>query len=357
MKKQALLVACLAVLLILISLAGACSKTTSTTQLPASSTTASSTSTAAQPIVMRCAAEFAPPEPISLVLKDMETTIPQVTNGQVKFEYYPAAQLYTFADAVPALQAGGLEMGINGMPISFFVPEWDVICNVIFLIDDNAHLQRLCDTSAYKDLCARMIAKGIRPLTRVYPMDDQPLFNSKHPIATLDDFKGLKFSVGPGPTFLEAMTLLSGSKPINVPVAEVPSALETGMMDGSPFPWPVMTFMDLPRIMPYVTLVPFGLAFPVGLVVSEKWWDTLPADLQQTLQKAFEDAMAKYGAMVVQVGDEQQKKFTETPGTTVTELTPAEKASWVDALKPLYDKMKQDPNLRAIMDAADATRQ
>lgn len=360
MRKQILLVSCLMVVLVLTSLISACAKEAVTSSTAPSTATTSATSSApapVQPIVMRCASEFAPPEPISLVLKDMETAVPAATNGRVKFEYYPAAQLYTFADAIPALQAGGLEMGINGMPISFFVPEWDVICNLIFLVEDNAHLQRLCDTSAYQDLCTRMITKGVRPLTRVYPMDDQPLFNSRHPIATLADLKGLKFSVGPGPTFLEAMTVLSGSKPINVPVAEVPSSLETGMMDGSPFPWPVMTFMDLPRIMPYVTLVPFGLAFPVGLVVSDKWWNTLPPDLQQTLQKVFEDAMAKYGAMVVQVGDEQQKKYTETPGTKVTELTPAETARWMDALKPLYDKMKQDPNLRAIIDAADATRQ
>jgi TRAP-type C4-dicarboxylate transport system substrate-binding protein len=306
---------------------------------------------------MRCAAEFAPPEPISLILKEMETTVPQVTNGRVKFEYYPAAQLYTFADAIPALQAGDLEMGINGMPIAFFVPEWDIMCGLLFLIEDEAHLERIEATDAYKDLCARMEARGIKTLTKVYPMDDQPLFNGRHPIAKLEDFAGLKLSVGGAPSFLEATAMLSGSKPINVPVSEVPSALETGLMDGSPFPWPVMTFMDLPRIMPYVTEVPYGLAFPVGLVVSAKWWNKLPADLQTTLQKAFEDAMAKYGTMIVQVGDEQQKKFTDTPGTTVTKLTDAEMSRWMDTLKPLYDKEMQDPNLKAIIDAANATRQ
>lgn len=340
MNKYRALVSCLVLMLILVPLIGACAKGP----------------TPEKPMVVRCASEFAPPEPISLILKELETTIPQETGGRVKFEYYPAAQLYTFADAIPALQAGGLEMGINGMPISFFVPEWDVICNLVYLVEDNAHLQRLCDTDAYKDLCARMEAKGIKPLTRVYPMDDQPLFNSKHPIATLEDLRGLKFSVGPGPTMLEAMTILSGSKPINVPVAEVPSALETGMMDGSPFPWPVMTFMDLPRIMPYVTLVPFGLSFPVGLVASTEWWDTVPPDLQKTLQRVFEDAMAKYGETVVQVGDEQQRIYTENPNTTVTELTAAETARWMEALKPLYDRMKQDPNLLAIIEAAEATR-
>jgi C4-dicarboxylate-binding protein DctP len=291
-----------------------------------------------------------------MVMKELETTVPAATGGRVKFEYYPAAQLYTFPDAVTAMAAGDLEMGMNGMPISFFVPEWDIICNLLFLVNDNAHLQRLAATDTFKAMSARMESQGIKPITKVYPMGDQPLFNNKRPIVKLEDFKGLKLSVGPGPTFLESMTLLAGSAPVNVPVPEVPSALETGMVDGSPFPWPVMSFIDFPRLLPYVTEVPFGLSFPVGLAVSAKWWNTLPADLQMTLQTTFEEAMTKYGAMVVGVNDQQKKIYTDSPNTTVTVLTDAQLAVWKDALKPLYDKTKQNPNLLAIIQAADATR-
>jgi TRAP-type C4-dicarboxylate transport system substrate-binding protein len=358
MNKYRLLISCLALILVLTLLMSACAEPEpAPAPAPSPAPAPAPTPAPEKTTVMRCAAEFAPPEPISLVLKEMETVVPEATGGKVKFEYYPAAQLYTFSDAVMAMKAGDLEMGINGNPISFFVPEWDMMCNLLFLVEDNAHLQRIYDTDAYKDLCARMEANGIKPITRVYPMDDQPLFNNDRPIVKPEDLQGLKFSVGPGPTFLEAMTLLSGSKPINVPVAEVPSALETGMMDGSPFPWPVMTFMDLPRILPYVTLMPFGLSFPVGLVVSNKWWNDLSPDLQQTLQGIFEDTMAKYGEMVITVGDEQQKLYTENPDTTVTELTAEEMAVWKDTLKPLYDKLGQDPNLLSIIEAAEATRQ
>ena len=346
MKKYRGWLILLALVLVLTSFVGACTKEETPAPAPAP----------AQPIVMRCASEFAPPELISVILQELVTTIPQQTAGRVKFEYYPAAQLYTFPDAVAAMQAGDLEMGINGMPISFLVPEWDIICSLPFLVEDGAHLQRLSDTTAYKDLSARMEAMGIKPLTKVYPMDVQPLFNRKRPIATLEDLRGLKLSVGPGPTFLEAMTILSGSKPVNIPIPEVPASLETGMVDGSPFPWPVQVYIEFPRLMPYVTLDPCGLSFPVGLVVSTKWWKTLPSDLQQTLQGIFETAMDRYGKEIVAVGEEQKKVFTNTPGTTVTKLTAAERARWLGALKPLYDKMRQNANLLAIMQAADATR-
>jgi len=307
-------------------------------------------------IVIRCAGEFAPPELISVILKELEAKIPQETGGLVKFEYYPAAQLYTFPDAIVALKAGDLEMGFNGMPISFFQPEWDVICGLPFLVNDRDHLLRFENTKAYKDLCARMEAKGIKPLTKVYPMDDQPFFNSKHPITKLEDLKGLKLSVGPSPTFIEATAILTGSKPINIPVAEVPSSLETGVVDGSPFPWPVQVFMDLPRLMPYVTTIPYGVSFPVGLVVSAKWWNTVPPDLQTKLQMIFEEAMQKYDRGIVELGDKQQQRYANTPGTTVSMLSADEQARWIEALKPLYDKIRQNPDLSAIMKAAESTK-
>lgn len=342
MKKSKLIVFCVMVILVFIPLTGAFTKGEAKTNK--------------KQIVMRCAGEFGPPELISVILKEMESKVAQETGGRVKFEYYPAAQLYTFPDAIVALKAGDLEMGFNGMPISFFQPEWDVICGLPFLVNDRNHLLRFQDTKAYKDLCARMEAKGIKPVTKVYPMDGQPLFNSKHPITKLEDLKGLKLSVGPSPTWIEATAILSGSKPINIPVPEVPSSLETGVVDGSPFPWPVQVFMDLPRLMPYVTIVPYGVSFPVGLVVSAKWWKTVPADLQTKLQMIFEDAMKKYDEGIVKLGAEQQQRYTNTPGTTVSMLSADEQARWIAALKPLYDKIRQDPELSAIIKAAESTK-
>ena len=60
----------------------------------------SQTSANKKPIMMRCASEFAPPELISVILKEMEEKVTRETDGRVKFEYYPAAQLYTFPDSM-----------------------------------------------------------------------------------------------------------------------------------------------------------------------------------------------------------------------------------------------------------------
>jgi len=305
---------------------------------------------------MRCAGEFAPPEAISVVITNLQTKIPQVTNNRVKFEYYPAAQLYTFPDGITALKNGGLEMGFNGMPLAFLSPEWDLLCGIPFLINDNAHLKRFEETDAYKAFCKRQEATGIKPLTKVIAMGDQPIFNNKRAIAKLEDLKGIKFSSGPSPTLIQSLTLLSGSKPINVPVAEMATSLETGVFDGSMFPWPVQVFLPLPKILPYVLNINYAVSYPVGLMVSVKWWNTVPTDLQQILQKAFEEAMAEYDTQITKVSSDQFGIFKNTAGTTVTELTPAEKARWTDTLKPLYDKVGQDAKLADIIKAAQATK-
>jgi TRAP-type C4-dicarboxylate transport system substrate-binding protein len=364
MKRFLAMATILAILLVSLSLIAGCggqppAPSTSAPSQPAAPTPAASpppSPAAAQQIKMRCAGEFAPPEAISVVLTELQTTIPQVTNNRVKFEYYPAAQLYNHPDGITALKAGGLEMGFNGMPLAFLSTEWDLLCGIPFLINDSAHLKRFEESNAYKNFSQRLEAQGIKPLTKVYAMGDQPIFNNKRAVAKLEDLKGIKFSSGPAPTLMESLTLLSGSKPINVPVSEMATSLETGVFDGSMFPWPVQVFLPLPKILPYVTNVNYAVSFPIGLVVSAKWWNSLPSDLQPVLQKTFEDAMTKYDGMITKVSAEQFDIFKKTPGTTVTELTPAEKDRWTETLKPLYDKVGKDPNLAELVQAAQATK-
>jgi TRAP-type C4-dicarboxylate transport system substrate-binding protein len=360
MKRSLAFVILATILLVSLTLISGCAQSSTPSPAPAPPKSQAApppaTTAAAQTIKMRCAGEFAPPEAISVILKEMETTIPQVTNNRVKFEFYPAAQLYTFPDSITALQAGGLEMAFNGMPLAFLSPEWDLLCGVPFLINDSAHLKRFEETDAYKKFCQRLEAQGIKPLTKVYAMGDQPVFNNKRAVAKLEDLKGIKFSSGPAPTLMESLTLLCGSKPMNVPVAEMATSLETGVFDGSMFPWPVQVFLPLPKILPYVTNINYAVSFPVGLAVSVKWWNGLPADLQQILQKSFEDAMTKYDVQITKISAEQFDIFKKTPGTTVTELTPAEKARWTDTLKPLYDRVGKDANLAELVKAAQATK-
>lgn len=307
-----------------------------------------------KPMVIRLATEFSPVELIMVSMKKVQEAIPEKTGGLVKLELYPAGTLYNFPDAMVALKAGQLEMGFNGRPAAPIIREWDVITSLPFLFDDRAHFMRFQETDAYKHLCARMEAMGIKPLTRVYPMGNEHIMNSKRPVETLDDLRGLKLTVPPGGVLTEAMKVL-GVTSVPVPIPELPSALETGMVDGLECHHVPQVFIEFPRLVPYCTVTNICW-YGAGLAASAKWWNTVPPDLQETLQGIFEDAMDGYGEATFAFSEEQFGIYKATPGTVVTQLPAAEKAKWVEALKPLRDKLKKDPKIREIIEAADSIR-
>ena len=114
-------------------------------------------------------------------------------------------------------------------------------------------------------------------------------------------------------------------------------------------------FVEFQRLTPYCTRCNICW-FSIGLAASTKWWDTVPPDLQQTLQSIFNDAIDTWGESIFAFDDEQFEIYKATPGTVITQLSDAEKARFKDALKPLYDKLKENPNFREIIEAAEATR-
>jgi len=320
---------------------GGCAKPTPTPEKP--------TPTPEKPIVIRLAAAFSPAEMIIQSMQELETTIPQETNGRVKFEVYPAATLYGFSDALVALQAGELEMTFIGRPSGAVLPEWDVITSLPFLFDDRAHLLRFMETDAYKHVCDRVEAMGIKTLTRVYPYGKENIMNSKRPIEKLEDIQGLKISGPPGGVLTEAYTLW-GATPAPIPIPELTTALETGMVDGLECHMVPLPFTDFDRLTPYCTRCNICW-FSIGLAASTKWWDTVPPDLQQTLQPIFNDAIDTWGEAIFAFDDAQFEIYKSSPGTVITQLSDAEKARFKDALKPLYDKLKEDPNIREIIEA------
>jgi C4-dicarboxylate-binding protein DctP len=307
-----------------------------------------------KPILMRCATVFPPVESLPMILKQLEATIPKETNDRVKFEFYPAATLYNQPDALVALQSGDLEMAFGGVMVGFVFPEWEVITSLPLLFNDLGNYMRFLETSAYQNLGKRMKAKGMVQLTKVYPMGANALFNSKRPLKSPKDFQGLKVSVPPSKIFLEAINQL-GAKAVSIPVPELPAALETGMVDATPNSFAVMPHIDLPRLMPYTTMVPINM-FALGLIVSSKWWDTVPNDLQAKLDTIFSSAVEKWKDETLSICEKNINIYKATSGTVVTHLSDVEIAEWRKALKPLYDDLKKKPNLREIIDAAEKTR-
>ncbi|MCO6384412.1 TRAP transporter substrate-binding protein [Oceanicola sp. 502str15] len=122
------------------------------------------------------------------------------------------------------------------------------------------------------------------------------------PITTAADFKGLKIRV-----FAPAQARMVeelGGEPISMPISEVYSALQRGVIDGMITGADQIKPMSAWEVTPNITDI--GIA-PLGayIVISQKAWDGLPEDIQQILtdmQDEFTDVGWSTGTENTKIG-------------------------------------------------------
>lgn len=307
-------------------------------------------------IRMRGASDHPPVAPHCVILKKFEKNILEETKGRVKFEWYPGGELYKQADALVALQRGTLQYAVGGNFLASVSQGWDLISGLPFLFDDDAHFERFLNTDGYKIINDNLEARGITHLCHFGQYGAAQIFNSKHSVEKLEDFKGLKIRFPPQPMFLEMAKAL-GITSISCSPSEVITALETGMVDGNLAHAFSMHSYGMEKSCPYMTKCNI-IRTDVTMVVNKKWWNNLSPDIQQIILNVFEKGRQKIVNIVTAGSEKLYAGFAAVPGNVVTEITKTEKARWLEALKPLYDKARaRSKECRMVIEAAESTRQ
>ena len=336
---------CLALMLVLMPLVGACAKKEEPAPAPAPPPE--------KPIVIRFTTTWPPVDPTVVVTKELESIIPEATNGRVKFEMYPGGQLYGMVEEIMAVQKGDVEMTWGGGCLSVLSPEWDAMTNLPFIFEDEAHFQRFLETGAGKALLDRMAAMGLKHIAYIGAAGATNLYNNKHPVATLDDLKGVKYAMPPFPT-LAVVAEEWGIQTVSLATPEVATAIETGMMDGITGNVSAALAWNLKELCPYVTICKFGISADF-FAINTTFWNSLPADIQQVLAEVFAEQAQKLQTMRRQQV-EQHFVDIEAAGGVVTRITGAERDIWRAAAQPAYDLVMQDPNVKEVVEAIESVR-
>ena len=114
------------------------------------------------------------------------------------------------------------------------------------------------------------------------------LYNTKKPIKTIEDLKGLKFRVIGNPMFVDMMNALGGNG-VAMGYDQVFSALQTGVIDGAENNPPSYVFSNHYTAAKYYSLTEH-LIIPEVLVFSKKAWTALSSDDQDLIKKFAREA-------------------------------------------------------------------
>ncbi|SHN82147.1 TRAP transporter substrate-binding protein [Bradyrhizobium erythrophlei] len=291
---------------------------------------------AAQTKAVFKASDVQPPGyPTVAATENLGKKLSEATQGRLSIQMYPSMQLGGEKETIEQTQIGAIQMSrVSVGTMGPIVDDINVI-NMPFLFKNTAHANKMMDGPIGQELLDKITASPNANLVALCWMDSgaRSLYNTKHPIKTIEDVKGLKFRVIGNPIFVDMMNALGGNG-VAMGYDQVFSALQTGVIDGAENNMPSYVFSNHYTAAKHVSLTEH-LIIPEMLVFSKRVWNTLSADDQGLIKKFAREAQLEERVF----WNEYEQKALEkakAAGSQIVEI--ADKTPFQNAVKPVWDK-------------------
>jgi TRAP-type transport system periplasmic protein len=148
------------------------------------------------------------------------------------------------------------------------------------------------------------------------------VFNTKRPIAKIDDLSGLKFRVGGG--MVSEIGKALGMNVTLKPAPESYELLSTGVMDGTLFPAESIESFKIDKVIRHATTFPGGL-YNVSFVfmMNPAKYDSLPADVKKVVDELSGEFAARMFGRGWDKADRRGLAFMQASGVSFTKADPA----------------------------------
>lgn len=265
------------------------------------------------------------------------------TQGRINIKLYPGTSLVQGDQTreFSALRQGVIDMAV-GSTINWSPQVKSLnLFSMPFLFPDFKAVDAVTQGEVGQEIFKTLEKGGVVPLAwgeNGY----REISNSKHPIKTPADLKGMKIRVVGSPLFLDTFTAL-GANPTQMSWADAQPAMASGAVDGQENPVSVYMAAKLQSVgQKYMTMWGY-MNDPLIFVVNKDIWNSWSKEDQAIVRQAALDA-AKEEIAIARKGlveaDKPLLKDLAALGVTVTTPNAAEREAFVKATRPVYDKWK-----------------
>ena len=262
------------------------------------------------------------------------------TDGRIEVKVFPQSQLANGSQKaeLEMLQSGVIDMTWDSpIILALFLDKRFDVFNLPWLYPSMEVANKVADGPMGALAMKWLEEKGIVGLG-IGVNGYRELTNSKHPITTPDDMKGIKFRVAGSKLYLETFRLL-GANAVTMSFGEVFTSLQQGVIDGQENPTAIIDSSRLYEVQKYLTMWHYSFD-PLILCVNKKVFDGLsPAD-RKAIREAAREAVAYERA----VSAEEEKRLPEElkkKGMQVNNLTPAQIAAFKTKVQPVYAMVQE----------------
>jgi tripartite ATP-independent transporter DctP family solute receptor len=226
-----------------------------------------------------------------------------------------------------ATRSGALDAAVlTGGVVSSVVPELSVF-DIPFLFRDEAHAKAVMQGPIGAKIAAKFADKGL-VLLALGKQGFRHMTNSKRPIRTPADIKGLTIRVIPNETYKMAFQAL-GAKVVPMDFPLVYGALKDGRLDGEENPLVTITNSRFQEVQKYLTLTGHFFA-PVAFIANREMFEQLSQPEKDALIAA-----AKAGAEATWQAQVDDAKLQELRAAGMQVVDKVDRQAFLDAVKPL----------------------
>lgn len=262
--------------------------------------------------------------------------IEEKTNGQVKIKVHPKQSLIKGKDNWQAVSMGVVEMGWNMMGYwsgNFPLTEVITLPGLPFRTAEQGSETAWKLYEAFPEIQkefndVKLLILFTCPPYRLNAVNKE--------VKTLEDIKGMTIRMGGGPP-AEQLKLL-GAVPISIPMPQVKTSLEKGIIGGAGAPWEAIEGFKLYEVIKYSVEVPFSAAM-YSVTMNKNKWNSLSPEIQEAIMSVSGLEGSKFWG----------RNFHDTPETAVMQkagdkvkfyaLSDSEREKWMEiGGKPVWDQ-------------------
>lgn len=260
------------------------------------------------------------------------------SQGKIKVELYPNAQLGGDRELCEGIQMGTIQMAIPASaPLAGFDKRMQAL-ELPYLFTSRAAAFEATDGVLGQKLNEFMAAKGI--LVLGYQENGfRHVTNNKNPVHSPADLKGLKIRTMENPMHIAYFKAL-GANPTPMSWGELYTALQQGTVDAQENPYAMIDDGKFYEVQKFVSETGHVFSYEV-LVASKAFMEKLPEDLRALVTKAATDAIMEQRRLMEREESVFKEKVLKA-GMVCNELTPEEKAPFVAATEEVYPLFADD---------------
>jgi tripartite ATP-independent transporter DctP family solute receptor len=208
----------------------------------------------------------------------------QMSNGRVTVELYLSGQMGSEQDNVNQVSSGIIQMSTQAVNnVTPFAPIVG-FCSLPYMWNNFGEAWAVLDSPLREKLNQTMVKQGNFRAVAWMTGGFRVLTNSKKPVRSLEDLKGLRIRVPKNEIMIQAYKAW-GINPVPMAWTEVFNALQQKVVDGQENPYATIPQEKFYEVQKYVTNIHYILWIGPALV-NETWYQGLPPDVRKIVDEA-----------------------------------------------------------------------